>query len=388
MLSSDGLPRRLTIPGGVTETELQRLLEAPAAALGRGELVAFPTETVYGLGAGAHSAAAIGRVYEVKGRDGAKPLLFHVATLAAARALTSDWSETAECLAARFLPGPLTLILPAAPQLDGHPALAGQGSVGIRIPRQRTALALIGQAGVPVCAPSANLSGRPSPTRAADVIADLGARVDWVVDDGPTAVGLESTVLDLASGPLPRILRPGAVSAEDIAAALIACADPLTKQPGWREQLEGQGGSELRPRSYAPRTPVWLFASTELRTDTGLLQFCDILREAGIRRAAWYLSDETRARIDVSGARLGPALPAAIWPGSQLVYGPRGDHEAAARQLYACLRDLDRECPDVILVESDGETAYRDRLEHAAVGRIVGGRLVFVDADSDKGGPR
>ncbi len=362
------------------------LLAAPAAALRQGELVAFPTETVYGLGAAAHSAGAIARVYEVKHRDGSKPLLFHVASLAAARSLTAAWTDTAECLAARFLPGPLTLLLPAAPELLGHPALAGQSSVGIRIPEQRTALALIELAAVPVCAPSANLSGRPSPTRAADVISDLGARVDWVVDDGPTAVGLESTVLDLASDPLPRILRPGAVSVERIAAALVACDDPLTRQSDWFVRLEGQPDSDSPQRNYAPRTPVWLFASSELQSDTELLRLFDLLHDSGISHAAWYLSAETRAHIETLTRRLDGSVLPAIWPGSQLVYGSRGDHATAARRLYAGLRDLDSEQRDIILVESGGTAAYRDRLEHAASGRIAGGQLVLIGSASDRGG--
>lgn len=376
---TDRLPRCLRIPEVVTDERLAQLLEAPAAALRRGELVAFPTETVYGLGAAAHSATVIARVYDVKGRDGAKPLLFHVASLEAARALTSAWTTTAECLAARFLPGPLTLLLPAAPELNGHPALAGQHAVGIRIPEQRTARMLIELAGVPVCAPSANLSGRPSPTRAADVIADLGSRVDWVVDDGPTAVGLESTVLDLASGPLPRIVRPGAVSAEQLAAALEEAADQVTELPGWYEHLLGGSGSDPGQRHYAPATPVWLFDAQMSACGVDgpdLLRLLRLLGATGIRQAAWILSAETSARLDGLSARLKPPLPPAIWPGNRFVYGRREDHEAAARSLYAALRDLDRGRPDVILIESRQEAVFRDRLEHAAAARIVHGELV------------
>jgi L-threonylcarbamoyladenylate synthase len=183
---------------------------AEAAALIRtGGLVAFPTETFYGLGAHALDADAVARVFRAKGRPADKPLLVLVDSPATASALVAEVPAAARRLIARYWPGPLTLVLPARPGLPVA-LTAGTGTVGVRVPGHPVALALVRAAAVPVTAPSANPHGEPSPRTAAEVLAGLGDRIDLVLDGGPTAGGLPSTLVDL-TGPRPRILRAGAV---------------------------------------------------------------------------------------------------------------------------------------------------------------------------------
>lgn len=205
-------------------------IERAAAILRAGGLVAFPTETVYGLGAHARDAAAVDGIFRAKGRPADNPLIVHVDGTDAAAALTSEWTPLAGALAASFWPGPLTLVLDAAPGLA--PAVsAGLGTVAVRVPRHPVALALLRAAGVPVAAPSANRSGRPSPTTAAHVLADLGETIDALVDGGACPVGIESTVVD-ARGTTPVLLREGWVTREALGAVAEASAEGLRTSPG------------------------------------------------------------------------------------------------------------------------------------------------------------
>lgn len=190
-------------------------LVARAAGLIRaGKLVAFPTETVYGLGANALDPDAVARIYRAKGRPSTSPIIVHVDSIQMARELALEWPPAAETLARRYWPGPLTLILPKQPCI---PAIvtAGLNTVGLRAPSHPLALALIREAGVPIAAPSANPFSQLSPTTAQHVRESLGDRVDLILDGGPTTVGIESTVLSLAASP-PRLLRPGMVSRPEI----------------------------------------------------------------------------------------------------------------------------------------------------------------------------
>ena len=221
-----------------------------AAVLRRGGTVAFPTETVYGLGASALDGAAVAAVFRAKGRPADNPLIVHVADAADADAL-ADVTDAAARLWAAFAPGPLSLVLR---QRGGLPAAvtAGLGTVALRVPGHETARALIAEAGVPLVAPSANRSGRPSPTAWEAVRDDLGGRIDAVLQGPPSAVGLESTVVD-ATGPVPVVLRPGAVSLEalrSVVPATVALAalagDAPARSPG------------LRHRHYAPTARVRL----------------------------------------------------------------------------------------------------------------------------------
>lgn len=227
-----------------------------AALLGEGRLVAFPTETVYGLGADARNGRAVASIYAAKGRPAFNPLIVHVADAAAAEEL-AVFSPEAHALAAAFWPGPLTLVLPLRPGA-GISALASAGlpSLALRVPAHPVAQALLRRFGGPVAAPSANPSGRISPTTAAHVMEGLGDRIAAVVDAGPTTVGLESTIVGLANG-APTLLRPGGVAGEDIARVL---GRPL-ERPGAAAQPSSPGQlvshyaprGTLRPGASAPR---------------------------------------------------------------------------------------------------------------------------------------
>lgn len=244
-----------------TDEELDRA----AGLIRNGGLVAFPTETVYGLGADATNADAVCRVFTVKGRPLSSPLIVHVASEEMARAsVVRNWPKTAQRLAACFWPGPLTMILPkqaAIPNL----VTSGLGSVGVRMPSHPVAIELIRRAGVPIAGPSANRFGEISPTTAQHVVKGLGDAVDMVLDGGPAKIGIESTVV-LLTEERPAVLRPGMISITDLEAAtdrewdFFASSEVSSLSPG------------LQPRHYAPRTPFYVLqANGDLPVGTGRL---------------------------------------------------------------------------------------------------------------------
>lgn len=221
-----------------------------AELIGQGGLVAFPTETVYGLGANALDTAAVERIYRAKERPWASPLIVHVADEIMARSVAANWPATAQMLAARFWPGPLTLIVKKA-EIVPDLVTAGLDSVGIRMPSHPVALELIRRAGVPIAAPSANRFSQISPTTAEHVRAGLGGRVDLVLDGGPAQIGIESTVISLVRTP-PTVLRPGMVTLEQLEGATGIRFEGEVNRP----RLEESPGQH--PRHYAPRTPFYL----------------------------------------------------------------------------------------------------------------------------------
>jgi L-threonylcarbamoyladenylate synthase len=230
------------------------VLADAAAVLAAGGLVAFATETVYGLGALATEAVAVARIFAAKGRPEFNPLIIHVANLDQARRCVTLWPETADRLAACFWPGPLTLVLPRA---DCIPlaATGGRETVALRVPAPTIARGLIERTGQPLAAPSANRSNRVSPTCAEHVLAGLDGRIELILDSGPTRLGLESTVLDLTTSPL-RILRPGPVELDAIA----ACLAGLERVESARQDVTGAAdvaSPGMQPLHYAPRTPAW-----------------------------------------------------------------------------------------------------------------------------------
>lgn len=250
------------MPARIVTPTPEAIAEA-AERLQNGGLVALPTETVYGLGANALDTQAVAQIFAAKGRPSTNPLIVHVADVEAARALVSEWPPLAEKLAQAFWPGPLTLVLPKADTVPSIVTAGGQ-TVGVRVPAHPVALELLHAAGVPIAAPSANRSEEVSPTTAQHVADSLGEFVDdlLILDGGPCSVGLESTVLDVTTGDVPRILRPGMVTAQ-----------MLHEVVG--EVLEGSAsnrdvGPERSPgqmvRHYAPHFPVILVTSTEFRT--------------------------------------------------------------------------------------------------------------------------
>ncbi len=235
-------------------------IERAAQFLRAGCLVAFPTETVYGLGANALDAEAVARIYAVKGRPVTSPLIVHVASIDMAQSLVANWPENANRLARRFWPGPLTLVLEK--QLENQPAIpaivtAGLPTVGLRMPAHPIALALIRAAGVPLAAPSANRFGELSPTTADHVRRSLGSDVDFILDGGPCQVGIESTVLSLTE-PKPILFRPGGISRTELEAIVGPVASAQELQAG------AHPAPGLHPRHYSPRTTLYLVSNGKL----------------------------------------------------------------------------------------------------------------------------
>jgi L-threonylcarbamoyladenylate synthase len=307
-------------------------LERAAAILRGGGLVAFPTETVYGLGADATNAAAVARIFRAKGRPADNPLIVHLADAAELGTIAEGGSPLAS-----LWPGPLTLILRRRGAVCDL-AAAGLDTVAVRVPGHALARALIAAAGCPVAAPSANRSGRPSPTTAAAVLEDLDGRIDAVLDGGPTDVGVESTVVDVTETPT-RVLRLGGMPLETlrVLAPDIALGGDARRSPG------------TRYRHYAPQAPVVLAPGDEV---AGMLA-----RDPG---ASALVTDETASRLP-------PELAARV-----VRLGPAADAASHARRLFDMLRRLDRARPSVIvaeiLPEAGLDRAVMDRLRRAATG--------------------
>ena len=278
-----------------------------AARIRAGEVVAFATETVYGLGANALHEAAVRRIYAIKGRPETSPLIVHVASVEMAQSLTDGWSALAERLAERYWPGPLTLVLPKSAHVPDV-VTAGLKTVGIRMPAHPQALELILLAGVPIAAPSANRFTELSPTTAAHVREAFGDRVP-VLDGGPCAVGIESTVLSLA-GPKPVLLRPGMIPRDE----LEAIAGPLEVVSG---QLGAHSSPGLHERHYQPRTPLYVGESPdtgrgltlrrghEMPADaTGFAaRLYDVLHEADAKGYDWIAVEPPPAGAEWDGIR-------------------------------------------------------------------------------------
>jgi L-threonylcarbamoyladenylate synthase len=309
----------------------------------RGGLVAFPTETVYGLGANALDASAVARIFSAKGRPTYDPLIVHVLNAAGARSVARAWPETAERLAAAFWPGPLTLVVPKQPVVPDI-VTAGLDTVALRVPSHAVARAILKAASVPVAAPSANRFTEVSPTRAEHVARTLGDRVDLIIDGGPTTIGIESTVVDV-SGERPTVLRPGTIPVPDLAAALGALDIAVATGDG--------GGATARPspgmldRHYAPRARLHLFDERS-------------------RAYAARLAVERAAAADTVGAMLLTGLDAPVRHALAMPNEPAG----YARALYHALHTLDAAGCDLIFVEAVPDTpawaGVRDRLVRAA----------------------
>ncbi|TXD37340.1 threonylcarbamoyl-AMP synthase [Lujinxingia vulgaris] len=318
--------------------ERERLQEA-GAALRAGELVAFPTETVYGLGANALDAAAIAKIYAAKGRPANNPLIVHVVDEAQARGLAARWPQAAAKLAAAFWPGPLTLVVERA-EVVPETVSAGLGTVGLRVPAHPVARALLEVAGVPVAAPSANLYTQTSPTRAEHVVKSLGERVGWVIDGGATDVGVESTVVSLV-GEVPVLLRPGMVSLEALR-DVVGEVQLLEDMP---EEEAPRMSPGLARKHYAPGVPLKVMSG-------------EALEEAVAERRA--KSADIKVGCVVYGALRVEGTVAVVMPRDAAGY---------AAGLYEALHRLDRLGLEAIWVEAppvkEGWEAVHDRLGRA-----------------------
>ena len=333
-------------------------IERAAALLRHGELVVFPTETVYGLGADVLQTAAVERIFTAKGRPFSDPLIVHIASEDTLAMLTSSIPPQVRQLADAFWPGPLTLILPA--RVPGL-ITAGLETIAVRMPRHPVALALIRALGSPIAAPSANRFMHVSPTTAQHALADLAGRVPLILDSGPCTVGVESTILDLCAD-VPTILRPGGISLEALRTIV-----PDVQPPHRRSTTSSNEAPDEKAQKapgqllihYAPAVPTYLFEGAADAMRTSMLAEVRKRQQQG-KHVGVLIADEDLATFQETGA---------------FIYTLGGAPEQIAAHLFAGLRTLEEAGVQVILCRSFGEQglglAVHDRLLKAAGGKVV-----------------
>ena len=316
------------------KTNLLHTRPADIAEAGRllaaGQVVAIPTETVYGLAANALDEAAVLQIFEAKGRPQDNPLIVHISAPEQLEELAEELSPAVWQMAEHFWPGPLTMVVKKKAVIPGRTS-AGLDTVGIRMPAHPVARAIIDAAGVPLAAPSANTSGKPSPTTARDVLDDMNGRIPAIVDGGSCAVGVESTVVDM-TGEFPQILRPGAITEEMIAEALGTVSTDRATLEGLSDDAKVRSPG-MKYRHYAPKAPVILLEGSPWDT------YCALLAELDKPRTGVICFEEF--------------LPAVKEVKSRLVYslGYSWDHAEHARRLFALLRKFDRTQAQRIVVQ-------------------------------------
>lgn len=338
------------------EREMLSALQEPAALLRQGGVIAFPTETVYGLGANALSEDAVRRIFAAKGRPSDNPLIVHIADVEMLAQVTMDVTsipETARLAMRAFWPGPLTVILPAHPDIAAsvRPGLSG---IGVRMPAHPVARALIRAAGCPLAAPSANLSGKPSPTTADDVAEDMVGRIDGIVDGGSCEVGVESTVVAISAEEAV-IYRPGGISLEQLAAVLPV---PVSLDPHLHSPTEAPRAPGMKYRHYAPDASVHVWWGRDDNV-IGAIQ-------------AFVQSHPGDAMACVAPRHLAARLPKALQ-----TWSPAGDEpydRVLSREIYRLLRSFDRQGVRHVLVVGVTPEGYgaavMNRLQKASEGRL------------------
>lgn len=332
-----------------------------AQTLADGRLVAFPTETVYGLGANALDSAAVERIFTAKQRPFTDPLIVHLADVEQITRVAVEIPEVLAVLAAHFWPGPLTLVLRRGPEI-AHNVSAGRDTVAVRVPAHPVAHALLAACKLPIAAPSANLFSRPSPTTAQHVLDDLSGRIDIVLDGGPTAIGLESTVVDLTRTP-PLLLRPGGTSVTALHSVLPDLSVPNVPLIVARTEAAPAPGALLK--HYSPQASVVLLRGSSEDASRFIHAAASVLHVLGLRTGL-LLPDEEFADC-------------AELPATAVALGPAHALSVIGRTLFARLRELDSLGVDAILAravaeeEDAGELgmAIRDRLFRAAEGRSI-----------------
>ena len=325
---TDELEERLSAIFKATDISERALFEEAGAAIRRGELVAFPTETVYGLGADALNADAVKKIYEAKGRPSDNPLILHVCDIKMAESVVEiNWR--ARFLMEKFWPGPLSIVLDAKPAVPER-TRGGLSTAAVRMPDNRIALELIKASGCPIAAPSANKSGRPSPTDAATVREDLGDAVKIILDGGNTRVGVESTVLDL-TGDHAVLLRPGGVTKEQL--EYVLKEEVLLP----RDSLMIKRSPGTRYRHYAPSIPLKLCTPSQISVKEGT-------------KWAWIGTREPELK-----------------PYTKILFSKIEEY---TKELFRALRTIEKSGAEIIIAEDPGSTgialALRDRLERAA----------------------
>ncbi|MGE3911871.1 MAG: L-threonylcarbamoyladenylate synthase [Chloroflexota bacterium] len=347
----------MSAPANVITVDPQQpdpaVIERAAAIIRRGGLVAFPTETVYGLGANALDAEAVRGIFTAKRRALDDPLIVHLASIDDLPQVARSVPPIARMLAERFWPGPLTLVLPKQPIVPDI-ATAGLPTVAVRVPSHQVAQALILAAGVPIAAPSANLFMRTSATTAAHVVEDLGDRVDLILDGGPAPHGIESTVVAVSDNDV-RLLRPGATTAEAIADALSHLEPPVPLLLGAAGRTASPG---LLAKHYSPRAALFLFTGEPSETRPSLRRAIRDAASTGKRVGALLVDEDLPLVTDIGDSIRLERL------------GSERDLSAVAGRLFAALRDLDAAGCEAIYARSFGTAglglAILDRLTRAA----------------------
>ncbi|MBN6187084.1 threonylcarbamoyl-AMP synthase [Aneurinibacillus sp. BA2021] len=330
-------------------------VDEAAALLRRNELVAFPTETVYGLGGNGLVDDTVEKIYTAKGRPSDNPLILHIADRAQLDELVTEVTPMAEALMAAFWPGPLTIVFRKKPGVALR-ASAGLDTIAVRMPDHPLALALIRSARLPIAAPSANLSGRPSPTTAQHVLEDLDGRIAGVLDGGPTGIGVESTVVD-STGDVPLILRPGGVTAEQIA----EITGEVAVDPGMLGEGTAPRSPGMKYRHYAPKGDMWLVRGDSMEEMTARIRACAEDAAAEGKQVGILTTEEMRGSYPEEYT----VIPC----------GERRDPISVARHLYDVLRQFDQAGVDTIFAETFPESgvgaAIMNRLAKAAGGRYL-----------------
>lgn len=322
-------------------------LDVAAKALQQGEIVSFPTETVYGLGAIATSQEAVLKVFEAKGRPSDNPLIVHISDIQQMTSTVEEVPEIALTLAKAFWPGPLTMILKAKPGIYAPALSAGLPTVSFRMPNHPLTLELITKVGIPLVGPSANLSTKPSPTKVQHVFEDMNGRIRGIVDGGSSTVGVESTVIDLTNEEGPVILRPGVITKEQIESVIGPIQSSVTTKTGEREIPKSPG---MKYRHYAPKTPV-------LVVEGAVESFTKAIQEAQNNGKTVGIMAQN-AIVDAFERRV------------KGIYKMGTSVDAMNRSLFDALRTLDHLELDIILAQSAPEEgvgiAYMNRLKKAA----------------------
>lgn len=346
----------------VSEANFDAVLEKTAEILRNGGTVAFPTETVYGLGADGLNPYAVGKIFKAKKRPPGNPLSLLVHSMEDVQKVAKNIPEKALKLMDNFWPGPLTIVLE---KNDVVPGITSGNllSIGVRMPDHKIPLELIRRTGTPLAAPSANLSGKPSPTLAGHVIADLSGSIDAILDGGETAIGLESTVIDITVEP-PLVLRPGAIGISDLETIIgkvkeLKSGDNEDKPGGTSEPQIKQYESQ-KLNHYTPDTKVVLVEGQTETVSEKIAELFEEYKNKGLN-TGFLLSEENLNLLSLKGLN----------PGKYFVLGSAKQPEVASRKLFEGLRDLDRKELDVILADGSFSqsglgTALINRLRKAA----------------------
>ena len=360
------IPNKLVEQGNITVLKERPEIKEGAVLLKKGEVVAFPTETVYGLGADATNSSAVAKIFKAKGRPQDNPLIVHIGSRDQLDQLVKgEISEDVESLVKAFWPGPLTVILPKNNTIPER-TTAGLNTVGIRMPSHPVALALIQAVGSPLAAPSANSSGYPSPTRAEHVLDDLSGLIPYIIDGGGCEVGVESTVI-LVGGNQPTILRPGGITREEIERVL----EKRVLMSGDHSNDESKISTPISPgvkyRHYSPSTPVKL---VEPINRENIDNFLGIIEEAEDEKLGLVLTRESKLILEKKlSKRLNLSEKVKL-----IAMGSRQNPEQIAQNIFAILRELDNKDNELIIVESVIEAglgeAIMNRLHKAAADYI------------------